>query len=853
MKSRILIVEDEGVVAKGLEKKLQGFGYDVVADVRTGEEAVEKAGEARPDIVLMDIVLAGEMDGIEAAERIRSQYDIPVVYLTAFADRRIISRAKLTEPYGYLVKPLSERELRSTIEMALYKAHMEKRLKEGEKRFRELAELLPQTVYEVDTEGTFTFINRSGLDACGYTYEHVQQGLKLTDTVAPEDRPKLRQFIKRVLDGEQVAEQEFTALHRDGTTFPVVQFVTPMMRDDEVTGIRGVSVDVTVLKQTQEALEAARAQLEERVRLRTSQLQAAYVDLEKAETKYRTLVERIPAITYIADIDRDSTVIYVSPQVETFLGLSPSSGAIDSRFWIEHLHPEDRDRVLSERARCLGAGELFVSEYRMLTANGDIIWFRDEATIVRDEHGQPAFFQGIMVDSTAEKRAEQELRRSEERFRAIFESASDCIFVKDASLRYTHVNPAMETLFNLPAESLIGQTDEVLFGREVSARSREVESRVIAGDTTEEEHSKTVNGVPMTFHVTKVPLRDHIGNVVGLCGISRDVTERKRALSMVPATDEQYPSDAMKATLAEALRAAETDSMILLTGESGSGKDYLARYIHDHSRRSSGPFFAVNCAAVAPEIAESELFGHEPGSFTGAKGSKRGLLELAEGGTLLLNEIGELSVRLQAKLLTFLDTKSFTKVGGERMVTVNARLIAATNRNLEQEVKEGRFRNDLFYRLNVLAIRIPPLRERKDDLPVMVRQMLTRLVAEMQLPYVPEIDEKSLEKFRRYRWPGNARELRNVLERALILSRGGPLEWEFPEITDEDHNEAQGTMVLPYGSTLNDVVARFKRGLVIQALRNNRGNRSRAAKDLGISRFSIIHYIKSLGIEEDDI
>ena len=766
MKSRVLIVEDERVVAKGLEKKLQGFGYEVVGDVATGEEALKKVGEVSPHIILMDIMLAGEMDGIEAAEKIRSQYDIPIVYLTAYADRRIISRAKITEPYGYLVKPLSERELRSTIEMALYKADMERRLKESEKKFRELAELLPQTVYELDPEGSFTFINRSGLKACGYSQQDLKLGLKLTDIVAPQDRERLDQFITHVFHGDSVVEHEFTALRRDGTTFPVVQYVTPIMRDNEIKGIRGVSVDVTVLKQTQQALEAARAELEDRVRLRTAQLQAANIELEKAETKFRTLVERIPAITYIADIDQDSTVIYVSPQIETFLGLSPYDSIADSGFWIKHLHPDDRERVLAERARSLGTGDLFVSEYRMVTKDKTIVWFHDEAAMIRDEEGKPAFFQGIMLDSTAQKRAEQELRESEERFRAIFESATDCIFVKDASLKYTHVNPAMEALFNRPAKAFMGQSDDILYDEETAGRSREVERRVIAGDTTEEERTQIVNGAPMTFQVTKVPLRDQGGRVIGLCGIARDVTERKQALSVVPATDELYPSETMKVTLAEALRAAETDSMILLTGESGSGKDYLAQYIHDHSRRSSGPFFSINCAAVAPELAESELFGHEPGSFTGAKGRKRGLFELAEGGTLLLNEIGELSVRLQAKLLTFLDTKSFTKVGGERMVTVNARLIAATNRNLEQEVKEGRFRADLYYRLNVLAIRIPPLRERIEDIPVIVRQILGQLVAEMQLLYVPEIDEKAMDKLRRYRWPGNVRELRNVLERA---------------------------------------------------------------------------------------
>ena len=183
----------------------------------------------------------------------------------------------------------------------------------------------------------------------------------------------------------------------------------------------------------------------------------------------------------------------------------------------------------------------------------------------------------------------------------------------------------------------------------------------------------------------------------------------------------------------------------------------MARFIHDNSRRASGPFVAINCAAIPPELAESELFGHEAGAFTGAKRRKRGLLELAEGGTLLLNEIGELPLHLQAKLLTFLDTRSFTRVGGEKSVTVSARLIAATNRHLEEEVAKGRFRHDLYYRLNVLSIRVPPLKERIEDIPALVRQIISHLDQELQLPRVPSISAPDMAKLSRTKWPGNVR------------------------------------------------------------------------------------------------
>ena len=234
----------------------------------------------------------------------------------------------------------------------------------------------------------------------------------------------------------------------------------------------------------------------------------------------------------------------------------------------------------------------------------------------------------------------------------------------------------------------------------------------------------------------------------------------------------EYASKAMRSTLKSAILAGKSATTILLTGESGSGKDYLARYIHDHSDRASGPYFSVNCAAISEGLAESELFGYERGSFTGAVGRKRGLLELAEGGTLLLNEIGELSLPLQSKLLTFLDARKFTRVGGEKEITVNARLIAATNRDLEKEVEEGRFRKDLFYRLNVFSIAAPPLRERREDIPILVQEILAKLRIEMNIDGAPTIDASLMRTFKNYDWPGNVRELHNVLERALIHSQG---------------------------------------------------------------------------------
>jgi DNA-binding NtrC family response regulator len=305
-----------------------------------------------------------------------------------------------------------------------------------------------------------------------------------------------------------------------------------------------------------------------------------------------------------------------------------------------------------------------------------------------------------------------------------------------------------------------------------------------------------------------------------------------------------YPSDAMKSTLSKARYAAATDSIILLLGESGSGKDYLARWIHDHSKRAKGPFFAINCAAVAHELAESELFGHEAGAFTGARGRKRGLLELAEGGTLLLNEIGELSLPLQSKLLTFLDTRSFPRVGGEKSISVNARLMAATHRDLEEEVAKGRFLQSLFYRLNVFSIRVPPLRERSTDIPVLIREIMERLAAEMQLMEIPELDASALSSLSHYSWPGNVRELRNVLERALMLSQDGNLKLSLPKLNGGEEDWSC-TVVFPGDRNLHEVMNEITHLLCSEALRRSSGSKKTAARLLGISRDSFYRYMKN--------
>jgi len=289
--------------------------------------------------------------------------------------------------------------------------------------------------------------------------------------------------------------------------------------------------------------------------------------------------------------------------------------------------------------------------------------------------------------------------------------------------------------------------------------------------------------------------------------------------------------------------ASSPASTVLLTGESGTGKDLAARVIHDTSARAARPFMNVTCSALTETLLESELFGHERGAFTDARERKRGLLESAAGGTVFLDEIGEMALALQAKLLRFLEEKTFKRVGGAEDVHVDVRVIAATNRNLEDDVRGGSFREDLFYRLNVLPIRLPPLRDRAEDVPVLARFFADGFNREFRKS-VREIAPEAMEALQGHAWPGNVRELRNAVERAVLLGEDGRLTVDdFP--LHAPRGSASAEVALPPGGTNLEAM---ERSLVAQALDRTGWNQTRAAALLGLNRDQIRYRIEKFGL-----
>jgi two-component system response regulator AtoC len=280
----------------------------------------------------------------------------------------------------------------------------------------------------------------------------------------------------------------------------------------------------------------------------------------------------------------------------------------------------------------------------------------------------------------------------------------------------------------------------------------------------------------------------------------------------------------------ERVAAASPRSPVLLLGETGSGKEALAWHLHQRSFGAALPFIQLNCAALPEAMAESELFGHEKGAFTDAKATRRGLVELAARGTLFLDEVGELSAPLQAKLLTFLDGGRFRRLGGGTELSSSARVVAATNRDLERQVKEGQFREDLWFRLSVFRIEVPPLRERREDIPSLALGLLPRVAGEQGRREVPRLSAGALERLARYRFPGNVRELRNILERALALETGAELSLEWL-VAPEAVGTGPAGFVSREVETLDELERRYARW----ALERTGGRRLETAKALGIS------------------
>ncbi len=458
----------------------------------------------------------------------------------------------------------------------------------------------------------------------------------------------------------------------------------------------------------------------------------------------------------------------------------------------------------------------------------------------------------------------------------LLDTMSEAITIVDSTNIVQHWNTAAEKIYEIDREQMIGTPLDAHFASE---SIRLIES------LSEGTSVQRVYHVPRPDRhvlINAAPIRQD-GTIIGAISIEQDITELVRLneelahttahlhnlqqeMSRFQAADDPFyaikgHSAPIQAAIQTARKVAQTDATVLLYGESGVGKELFAKAIHLASRRHEKPFIAINCGAIPAALFESELFGYQGGAFTGAeKKGKPGKLELAHGGTLFLDEIGELPLELQVKLLRALQERQFYRVGGTEPITVNTRIIAATNRQLEQMVAEGRFREDLYYRLNVFTLDIPPLRQRREDLPELVQIFIQEYSVTHEQP-VPRIAPEVMQALFDYAWPGNIRELRNVIERLSILQEGGVIQLEhLPGSIRAQAELAPPSLPLTPGypvalrtppSSPVELHPMSERERILAALDRTYGNKKAAAELLGFSRGTLYNKMRRYGINDD--
>ena len=453
----------------------------------------------------------------------------------------------------------------------------------------------------------------------------------------------------------------------------------------------------------------------------------------------------------------------------------------------------------------------------------------------------------------------QELLQQLEIYRLIFDSIHNGSMVTNADGYVTH--------FNEPYGDFLGLDPAAQIGKHCTEVVENSRMHIVAQTGVPEiNHSHLIKGQKMV--VQRIPIKKD-GKVIAVFGQVmfkdvRDVTKLAKKLSLLESKVELYEqelmsirstrhtlesivceSEVMQTLKKEALKAAATQFPVLITGESGTGKELFAQGIHHASTRRLYPFVRINCSAIPKDLLESELFGYEKGAFTGARsGGKPGKLELAKHGTVFLDEIGDLPLQMQPKMLRVIEDKEFERIGGTSVIHSDFRLIAATNQNLEEMLSERRFRKDLFYRLNVIPLHIPPLRDRREDILPLVRHFLNQTALEAFLPEIT-LDRDAEEAFQSYHWPGNIRELFNVLERVLSSLEGNTIHLsDLPFYLYRSRKIASRRSSL----TIRDVQSRAEKEAILQALKLTRNNKSKAAAMLGIHRTHLYKKIKAYGI-----
>jgi PAS domain S-box-containing protein len=656
--------------------------------------------------------------------------------------------------------------------------HIEHKRREDESEdIRLVVDTIPTLAWSARPDGSAEFFNQRWLD---YTGLSAKQALGSGWEVAihPDDLPRILDTFREALNSVKPYEVEGRFRRFDGE-FRWFLFRGSPLRDRSgaVAKWYGTNTDLEERKRAEEALR-------------------------KSEERWRSVFEN--SAIGVALTDHNGRFLTTNHVFQAMMGYTEEE--LRALHILDLTHEDYRQANWALITELLeGTRRQFQIEKQHRRKDGSLIWVSNNVSLVPGTERVPRFIMALSEDITQRKRAEDTLRSSEAFLLDAQRLTRTCSWRHEVLSGKVTVSAEGLAMYGIEPEDDASSAD--FYHRRKHPQNRpEVEQAYAAAlrrKSDFEAEFRIVLPDGTTKHIRSIghPILDERGDVVEFVGASIDVTEHHRARADLEKAFEEIKrlrdqlhdenvvlreqidqafmfeeivgtSSALQGVLSRLVKVAPTDSSVLVSGETGTGKELVARAIHKRSRRAQRPFVSVNCAALAPSLISSELFGHEKGAFTGALQRRLGRFELANGGTIFLDEIGDLPLDTQVALLRVLQEREFERVGGTQPVKVDVRVIAATNRDLEAAVADGTFRPDLYYRLNVFPIQVPPLRERQDDVLLLLEYFVHRFARKMG-KHFKRIDKRTVELFRSYPWPGNIRELQNVVERSVIVSSGG--------------------------------------------------------------------------------
>jgi PAS domain S-box-containing protein len=597
------------------------------------------------------------------------------------------------------------------------------------------------------------------------------------------------------------------------------------------------------------------------------------IDHGWTKTEERLVIDTTPALIHTAL--PDGNIDFFNRRWLEYLGLALED--VQGWRWTAAIHPEDVAGIVDKWRRSLATGEPFEAETRVRRVDGQYRWFLHRKIALRDASGKIVKWYGSSIDIEARKQAEDALRQSEAYLAEAqrlshtgsfgWNTSTGEIFWSEETYCITGYDRSVKPGLDLVFQRV--HPDDLALARQTLDRAAQ------EGTDLDFEHRLLMpDGSAKYVHVIGRPLKNQsgclefVGSVMDVTAAKRSQRELEQAFEEIAVLkDRLYKenialreeigqtsmfeeivggSPLLKVVLARVAKVAPTDSTVLITGETGTGKELIARAIHKRSQRSGRPFVKVSCAAIPHSLIASELFGHEKGSFTGALQRRLGRFEVAEGGTIFLDEIGELPAETQIALLRVLQEREFERVGGNQSVPANVRVIAATHRDLHAAILADDFRSDLFYRINVFPIEIPPLRERREDIPMLVRYFIDRY-ARKAGKQIRSVSNKTLESLQSYPWPGNIRELQNVIERSIIVCDTENFSVDESWLSREPLPAQSANQALPKRLTIEE------KAIIETALAQTRGKVAGpdgAAAKLGLPASTLESKIKSLQISK---